>query len=45
MTAPIPPVLKYSVVHNFNSPPILIKFDMYENSLFVKFFTFKHNML
>ena len=27
MAAPIPPMLKYSVVHNFlNSPPILIKF-------------------
>ena len=27
MAAPIPPMLKYSIVHNFlNSPPILIKF-------------------
>ena len=28
MAAPIPPMLKYSVVHKFlNSPPILIKFE------------------
>ena len=27
MAAPIPPMLKYSIVHNFlNSPPIFIKF-------------------
>ena len=27
MAVPIPPMLKYSIVHNFlNSPPILIKF-------------------
>ena len=27
MAAPIPPMLKYSIAHNFlNSPPILIKF-------------------
>ena len=42
MAAPIPPMLKYSIVYNLlNFPPILIKFV--SKFMFVKFFTLKHD--
>ena len=43
MAAPIPQMLKYSIVLNFlKSPQILIKFI---SKYIVKFFTLKHSML
>ena len=43
MGAPIPLILKYSIVYNLlNFPPILIKFV--SKFIVVKFFTLKHNV-
>ena len=40
MAAPIPTILKYSIIYNLlNFPPILIQFV----HLFVKFITLKHD--
>ena len=42
MAAPIPPMLKYSIVYNLLIfPPILS--NLCQNSLFVKLFNLKHN--